>query len=46
MSARQSDQPVGEEHRDGDAATHRRFAEVAATLYVGGLGIDATRPRG
>ena len=31
--------------RDGDDAKQRRFAEVAATLYVVGIGIDAACPR-
>ena len=30
--------------RDGDDAKHQRFAEVAATLYVVGIGIDAACP--
>ena len=29
--------------RAGDDARHRQFAEVAATLYVVGIGIDAAR---
>ena len=31
--------------RAGNDAKHQRFAEVAATLYVVGIGIDAACPR-